>query len=129
MEVLEENAGAAYGWQLRQDVLPREEDVLPMRKGYPAKRGRTSSLLKAGILPRLSGHIEPVYVECTPAGTETQLLAALRGRFPDLPSRLGVGPGELLDAVRGRILGGDLPGVAEVQPQRGRHAGLVVTAV
>jgi CO dehydrogenase maturation factor len=24
MEVLEENAGAAYGWQLRQDVLPRE---------------------------------------------------------------------------------------------------------
>jgi formylglycine-generating enzyme required for sulfatase activity len=41
-----------------------------------------SSLVKAGLLPRLAGQVIPVYTECTPADTETRLLAGLRKRCP-----------------------------------------------
>ena len=35
-----------------------------------------SSLVKAGLLPRLAGHVIPVYVEATPAETEARVLRA-----------------------------------------------------
>jgi serine/threonine protein kinase/formylglycine-generating enzyme required for sulfatase activity len=44
-----------------------------------------SSLVKAGLLPRLSGHVVPVYVEATADDTEARLLNGLRKACPDLP--------------------------------------------
>ena len=43
-----------------------------------------SSLVKAGLLPRLSGQIVTTYIEATPEGTESRLLHALRRRCPAL---------------------------------------------
>src|SRR5207245_2449570 len=43
-----------------------------------------SSFLKAGLLPRLAGHVVPVYVEAALEGdTADRLLTALRRRCPD----------------------------------------------
>ena len=42
-----------------------------------------SSLVKAGLVPRLSG-VEAIFVEATADETETRLLRALKKRFPDL---------------------------------------------
>jgi serine/threonine protein kinase/formylglycine-generating enzyme required for sulfatase activity len=49
-----------------------------------------SSLMKAGLLPRLSGHVVAVYVEATADDTETRLLKGLRKHCPDLPAGLGL---------------------------------------
>jgi hypothetical protein len=57
-----------------------------------------SSLVKAGLLPRLSGDVIAVYVESTARETETRLLNGLRKRCPDLPERLGLK--EALAALR-----------------------------
>ena len=45
-----------------------------------------SSLIKAGVLPRLKSHVRAVYVESSSAGTEASLLAALRRECPGLPA-------------------------------------------
>src|SRR5262249_32336138 len=45
-----------------------------------------SSLVKAGLLPRLSKNIISVYVEATSDETEVRLLRGLRRRLPDLPA-------------------------------------------
>jgi hypothetical protein len=45
-----------------------------------------SSLVKAGLLPRLDGHVLPVYVEADPAETEARLLRGLRKRCPQAPA-------------------------------------------
>lgn len=42
-----------------------------------------SSLVRAGLLPRLAGHIVPLYVEATPEGTEKNLLRLIAKHFPD----------------------------------------------
>src|SRR5262249_38241981 len=42
-----------------------------------------SSLVKAGLLPRLAGHLVPVYVEATPDETEARLSRAVRKARPD----------------------------------------------
>ncbi len=47
-----------------------------------------SSLLKAGLLPRMAGHVLPVYVEATAGDTEARLLRGLRARCPGLPNDL-----------------------------------------
>jgi serine/threonine protein kinase/formylglycine-generating enzyme required for sulfatase activity len=47
-----------------------------------------SSLMKAGLLPRLSGDVLAVYVEATADETETRLLNGLRKRCPALPENL-----------------------------------------
>ena len=47
----------------------------------PSGCGKTS-LMKAGILPRLSGHVTPLYVEAAADGVERKLLAAIRSTFP-----------------------------------------------
>src|SRR5262249_44390718 len=62
-----------------------------------------SSLVKAGLLPRLGGHVLPVYVEATGEETEARLLKGIRKACPELPRRLG-----LVDSLarlrRGRTL-------------------------
>ncbi len=37
-----------------------------------------SSLVKAGLIPRLAGHVHPIYVEATPEETELRLIRRLR---------------------------------------------------
>ena len=49
-----------------------------------------SSLMKAGILPRLTGDVVVAYVEATPDETETRILRELRKRISDLPPQLGL---------------------------------------
>ncbi len=63
-----------------------------------------SSLVKAGLLPRLGEHVVPVYVESTAEETETRLLHGLRKRCPALPVDLDLK--ETLAALR---RGQDLP--------------------
>ncbi len=53
----------------------------------PSGSGK-SSLIKAGLLPRLAATIKPVYIEATPDGTEVRLLHGLRKACPDLPEGL-----------------------------------------
>ncbi|MGE3804714.1 MAG: SUMF1/EgtB/PvdO family nonheme iron enzyme, partial [Gemmataceae bacterium] len=43
-----------------------------------------SSLLKAGLLPRLAGHVVPVFIEATRQETEGRLLRGLKKRCPAL---------------------------------------------
>ena len=57
-----------------------------------------SSLVKAGLLPRLSDDVIAVYVEATAEETETRLLNGLRKRCPALPDNLGLK--ETLAALR-----------------------------
>jgi len=49
-----------------------------------------SSLVKAGLLPRLSDDVIPVYIEATPAETETRLLRGLHKRCPALEDNLSL---------------------------------------
>jgi formylglycine-generating enzyme required for sulfatase activity len=63
-----------------------------------------SSLVKAGLLPRLSGSIVCAFVEATADETEQRLLGRLKKACPALPDRAGLV--ESLAAVRkGRVLG------------------------
>jgi serine/threonine protein kinase/formylglycine-generating enzyme required for sulfatase activity len=63
----------------------------------PSGSGK-SSLVKAGLLPRLSENVIAVYVEATAAETEIRLLNNLRKRCPALPDSLGLR--ETLAALR-----------------------------
>ena len=63
----------------------------------PSGSGK-SSLVKAGLLPRLSADVMAVYVEATAQDTEIRLLNGLRKRCPALPAHLG--PKETLAALR-----------------------------
>ena len=49
-----------------------------------------SSLVKAGLLPRLAENVIAVYIEATPAETETRLLHGLRKRCPLLDDNLSL---------------------------------------
>jgi serine/threonine protein kinase len=49
-----------------------------------------SSLVKAGLLPRLTGTVTAVYLEATADGSENRLLRNLRKRCPELPEELGL---------------------------------------
>ncbi len=46
--------------------------------------------MKAGLLPRLTANVVPVYLEATPHGTEERLLHALRRTCQALPEELGL---------------------------------------
>jgi serine/threonine protein kinase/formylglycine-generating enzyme required for sulfatase activity len=50
----------------------------------PSGSGK-SSLVKAGLLPRLSDDVMPIYIEATLDATEDRLLMKLRTQFPFLP--------------------------------------------
>lgn len=63
----------------------------------PSGCGKTS-LVKAGLLPRLSGDVIPVLVEAVAEQTESRLLNGLRKRCPSLPADLGLK--ETLAALR-----------------------------
>jgi serine/threonine protein kinase len=68
----------------------------------PSGSGK-SSLVRAGLLPRLAKHISPVYIEATPEDTENRLLRGLRKVCPDLPPQGGLVA--CLAAIRtGRVL-------------------------
>src|SRR5262249_41938281 len=56
----------------------------------PSGSGK-SSIVKAGILPRLGAHVRAIYVEASAGGTETQLVAALRRECPELPAGCPLG--------------------------------------
>jgi len=49
-----------------------------------------SSLVKAGLLPRLAGHVIPIYFEATADDTEACLLRGLRKQCPGLQGNLGL---------------------------------------
>ena len=49
-----------------------------------------SSLVKAGLLPRLSGDVISVYLEATASETESRLLLSLRRHCASLPEDLGL---------------------------------------
>ncbi|HUG89252.1 MAG TPA: hypothetical protein VML55_00355, partial [Planctomycetaceae bacterium] len=49
-----------------------------------------SSLVKAGLLPRLAEDVLAVYVEATPDETEPRIVRGLRKHLPDLPDDLGL---------------------------------------
>jgi serine/threonine protein kinase len=49
-----------------------------------------SSLVKAGLLPRLSGNIVPVYLEATADETEARLRSGLRKQCPAIPEDLSL---------------------------------------
>jgi energy-coupling factor transporter ATP-binding protein EcfA2 len=55
----------------------------------PSGCGKTS-LVRAGLLPRLSGRVVSVYAGATADGIEACLLGELRERCPDLPDGLGL---------------------------------------
>jgi serine/threonine protein kinase/formylglycine-generating enzyme required for sulfatase activity len=70
---------------------------------YGPSGGGKSSLVKAGLLPRLSKAVTAVYVEATGGETEARLLNGLRWQVPDLPANIGLV--ESLAALRqGRFL-------------------------
>ena len=51
----------------------------------PSGSGK-SSLLKAGVIPRLSRHVRAVYVPASSSGTEARIRAALNREIGDLPA-------------------------------------------
>jgi serine/threonine protein kinase/formylglycine-generating enzyme required for sulfatase activity len=76
-------------WKARIEAWDPERS-LPVGLLYGASGCGKSSLVKAGLLPRLAGHVKPVYVEASSDGIEARLLAALRRRFPYLPANRGL---------------------------------------
>ncbi|MFM2097053.1 MAG: Serine/threonine-protein kinase PknB [Planctomycetota bacterium] len=71
-------------WKTRMEETDPEKTF---RVGlvYGASGCGKSSMLKAGLLPRLRDHLIRVFLEATPDRTEQQLLQALRRACPDLP--------------------------------------------
>ena len=51
----------------------------------PSGSGK-SSLLKAGVIPRLSRHVRPIYVPATASGTEVRIRSALDREAGNLPT-------------------------------------------
>lgn len=60
--------------------------------------GGKSSVVRAGLLPRLDESVRRVFVEATPSTTEARLLAELRQEIPELPT--GDDLAEAVAAVR-----------------------------
>ncbi|MBL9124039.1 MAG: serine/threonine-protein kinase, partial [Planctomycetaceae bacterium] len=66
----------------------------------PSGSGK-SSLVKAGLLPRVARHVTFVYVEATAGQLESRLLHGLESRWPDLPVEQGLA--DALAALRRRL--------------------------
>jgi len=91
-------------WKSRIDETDRDNTFTVGLIYGPSGSGK-SSLLKAGILPRLGQHVRAIYVEATAEETEARLLKALRKNFPDLSSNLGLAE-SLAMLRRTRVLDG-----------------------
>ena len=84
-------------WKHRIETTdPGEAFTVGLMYG-PSGCGKTS-LVRAGILPRLAGHVHPLYVEAEAGATEGRLLSRLRYVCPELPAGLGLK--ESLAAIR-----------------------------
>jgi serine/threonine protein kinase len=90
-------------WKGRLESL-RPEETLPVGLIYGPSGCGKSSLVKAGLLPRLPGHVVPIYLETTREDPAPRLLAALRRRCPRLERC-----SSLRDAFRELRLGGAHP--------------------
>jgi serine/threonine protein kinase/formylglycine-generating enzyme required for sulfatase activity len=84
-------------WKTRVEQIDADETFAVGLLYGPSGCGK-SSLVKAGLLPRLAGHVLPVYVEATAEGTEARLLAALTKRCGGLSAAAGLP--EALAALR-----------------------------
>lgn len=72
-------------WKTRLEQRdPDETFTVGMMYG-PSGCGK-SSLVKAALLPHLSGDVVPIYVEATAADTEVRLLKSLKKHCPELPT-------------------------------------------
>ena len=80
-------------WKRRIEAADPDESFSVGLLCGPSGSGK-SSLVKAGLLPRLAGHVAVVFVEATAGDSEVRLLNALRKLFPDLPANVA-----LADAV------------------------------
>jgi serine/threonine protein kinase/tetratricopeptide (TPR) repeat protein len=83
-------------WKIR--VAATDPDAFKVGLIYGPSGCGKSSLVKAGLLPRLAGHVVPVYVEATPEEMETRLARAVRKVCPDLAAGLDLV--EMLAALR-----------------------------
>ncbi|MCA9137828.1 MAG: protein kinase [Planctomycetales bacterium] len=63
-----------------------------------------SSLVKSGLIPRLSGGVLPIYIEATGTDTESRLVKAFRKRCPSLPADEDLA--EIFSLLRGRECSG-----------------------
>jgi hypothetical protein len=73
-------------WKYR--IESTDEPSFTVGVFYGPSGGGKSSLVKAGLLPRLDQRVVTVYVEATSDDTEARLLKGLRRRLPDLPGEL-----------------------------------------
>jgi serine/threonine protein kinase/formylglycine-generating enzyme required for sulfatase activity len=76
-------------WKTRLEEIDADQTFRVGLLYGPSGCGK-SSLVRAGLLPRLAGHVLPVYVEATPADTEARLLKGVRKRCPDAAAGLGL---------------------------------------
>ncbi len=84
-------------WKTRIEEIDTDKTFLVGLLYGPSGSGK-SSLIKAGLLPRLSENIVTVYLEATPDKTEQRLLNGLRKRCPELAKDLSLR--ETLAALR-----------------------------
>ena len=74
-------------WKTRIEEVDADK-TFPVGLIYGPSGCGKSSLVKAGLLPRLSGHVVAVYVEATAEETETRLLKSLAKSCAELPANL-----------------------------------------
>lgn len=84
-------------WKTRLEATSTEEAFRVGLIYGPSGCGK-SSLVKAGLLPRLAGHVVPLFVEATPDETESRLRRGLQRCCPELPADLNLA--DALCAVR-----------------------------
>ena len=76
-------------WKTRIEETDKEKTFSIGLIYGPSGCGK-SSFVKAGLLPRLRGHVVPVYLEATSTETEIRLERGLKKRFLSLNDNLGL---------------------------------------